>query len=60
MIRKAKLIETLDNLPDEFSIDDLVERLILIQKVEEAREQSRAGKKLSEQEAKSRIKKWSK
>jgi len=60
MIRKAKLIETLDNLPDEFSIDDLVERLIIIQKVEEAREQSQAGKKFSEEEAKSRIKKWSK
>ena len=60
MIRKAKLIETLDNLPDEFSIDDLVERLIVIQKVDEAREQSLAEKKLSEEEAKSRIKKWSK
>ncbi len=60
MIHKAKLIETLDSLPDEFSIDDLVERLIVIQKVEEAKAQSQAGKKFSEEEAKSRIKKWSK
>ncbi|MDQ3395599.1 MAG: hypothetical protein M3512_16025 [Bacteroidota bacterium] len=60
MIRKTKLIKTLDDLPEEFSIDELVERLIVIQKVEEAQKQSQEGLKFSEDHAKNMIKKWSK
>lgn len=60
MIRKTKLIETLGDLPEEFSIDELVDRLIIIQKVEEAQKQSKEGLKYSEDEAKNMIKKWSK
>ncbi|WMJ72193.1 hypothetical protein RCC89_03280 [Cytophagaceae bacterium ABcell3] len=60
MIRKTKLIKTLDDLPEEFSIDELVDRLIIIQKVEEAQKQSQEGLKYSEDQAKSMIKKWSK
>jgi len=60
MIRKHKLLETLDNLPEEFSIDELVERLIIIQKVEKAQINSQNGHKFSEDEAKNLVKKWSK
>jgi hypothetical protein len=60
MIRKTKLIETLGDLPEEFSIDELVDRLIIIQKVEEAQKQSKEGLKYTEKEEKSMIKKWSK
>jgi hypothetical protein len=60
IIRKTKLIETLGDLPEEFSIDELVDRLIIIQKVEEAQKQSKEGLKYSEDEAKNMIKKWSK
>ncbi len=60
MIKKTKLIETLGDLPEEFSIDELVDRLIIIQKVEEAQIQSKEGLKYSEQEANIMIKKWSK
>lgn len=60
MIRKTKRIEPLGDLPEEFSIDELVEWLIIIQKVEEAQNQSKLGQKYSEEEAKNLIKKWSK
>ncbi|MFN6944276.1 MAG: hypothetical protein ACK4ND_04975 [Cytophagaceae bacterium] len=60
MIRKTKLIKTLDDLPEEFSIDELVDRLIIIQKVEEAQKQSQEGLKYSEDQAKDMVKKWSK
>jgi hypothetical protein len=60
MISKTKLIETLNDLPDEFSLDELVERLIVIQKVEEAQKQTIKGQIFSEDEAKYQIKKWSK
>jgi len=39
MITKTKLKETLENFPEEFSIDDLVEKLIIIDKIEKGRKQ---------------------
>jgi len=45
-------------LPEEFSIDELVERLIVIQKVEEAQRQLKEGLKYTEEEAIKMVKKW--
>jgi hypothetical protein len=59
MIQKKKLLETINNLPDEFSIDELVERLIVIQKIENAQKQSKEGKKFSEAEARVKVRRWS-
>lgn len=44
MLTKEKLIESIKDFPDEFFIDDLVERLIFIQKVEKGLEQGERGK----------------
>ena len=38
--RKDKAIHTLDTLPDEFAIEELVERLLFIEKVEEGLKQA--------------------
>jgi hypothetical protein len=38
-MRKAAVIESISNLPHEFSIDDLIERLIIIEKVDKGRQQ---------------------
>lgn len=59
MIRKTKLIETLGAFQKNSS-DHLVDRLIVIQKVDEAQKQSREGRRYSGEEAKNMIKKWSK
>ncbi len=40
MITKTKLIAEIKNFPEKFSIDELIEKLILIEKVEMGREQS--------------------
>lgn len=58
MITKTKLKETLENFPEEFSIDDLMERLIIIDKVEKGRKQSADGDVLSEEELDNEINKW--
>ncbi len=60
MIQKKKLLETINSLPDEFSIDELVERLMVIQKVENVQMQSKDGRKFSEVEAREKIRRWSK
>tara|TARA_B100002049_G_scaffold202402_1_gene161276 strand:+ start:296 stop:520 length:225 start_codon:yes stop_codon:yes gene_type:complete len=48
MLTKAHLKKQIDSLPDEFSIDELVERLFLIEKIENADKQSEAGEVLTE------------
>ena len=40
MLTKTNLIKQIDKLPEEFSIDELVERLILIEKIERGLDQS--------------------
>lgn len=60
MIKKSTLLENLTDLPEEFSIDELVERLIIIQKVDVAQKQSMEGLRFTELEAINMIKKWSK
>ena len=58
MITKARLKEQIDKFPEEFSIDELVERLIFIEKVEVGIKQSESGEVISEQEVEEEMKKW--
>ncbi len=58
MLTKTKLIAEIKNFPEEFSIDELIEKLILIEKVEIGREQSKRGDVVSEAELEYEIKKW--
>ena len=46
------------NMPDNFDTTQLFDRILLIKKVEEGREQIKAGKGLSTDEAKKKLKKW--
>ena len=58
MLTKIQIIESLEGLPEEISIDDLFERLLLVSKIEEARRLSRQGQNFSEKEAKEKMNKW--
>ncbi|MGE0021712.1 MAG: hypothetical protein AB7S72_18735 [Draconibacterium sp.] len=58
MLTKAKLRKEIEHFPEEFSIDELVERLILIEKVETGIKQSEAGDIVSESELEYAVKKW--
>lgn len=59
-MRKTTLAETLPDLPEEFSIDELIERLLLIEKVEKGRRQFDEGKILSSEEVQKRMEAWGK
>ena len=48
MMRKSTVIDSISKLPDEFSIDEVIERLIIIEKIEKARQQVKDGKINSE------------
>lgn len=50
MITKEKVQSTLIDFPEEFSIDELIERLILIEKIELGNEQSLKNEVISDEE----------
>lgn len=50
MLKKSVVEAQLKNFPDEFSIDELINRLILIEKVNRASKQSETGEVITEDE----------
>jgi hypothetical protein len=60
MITKEELMNTLKDMPARFSIDELMDKLMLLQKVETGLEQSRKGEVYSTEQAKELLKQWSK
>jgi hypothetical protein len=58
MMRKTTVIESLNNLPDEFSIEEVIERLIIIEKIEKGRQDVLEGKINTEEQAKEKLRKW--
>jgi hypothetical protein len=60
-MKKSKVIETLGSLPEEFSTEELIERIIFIDKVEKGLQDVEDGKTYSLQEVKEKLnQKWSK
>jgi hypothetical protein len=57
-LEKKKVLNTINDLPDTFSIDEMIDRIILLQKIETGLEQSAKGETVTTVEAKSRLKKW--
>jgi hypothetical protein len=60
-MKKSKVIETLGNLPEEFSTEELIDQIIFIDKVEKGLQDVEDGKTYSLQEVKEKLnQKWSK
>jgi len=58
MISKAKLKEQIKNLPEKFTIEELVERLVFMEKVDNGLNDSIQNNKISEQELEQQMKTW--
>jgi len=58
MLTKDRLKEQIDKFPEEFSIDELVEKLILIEKIETGNKQSENGEVIPESEMENEMEKW--
>ena len=59
MLTKVKVKKSIDNLPDSFTIDELINQLIFIERVEEGIQQSKQGKVVSNEDVKKMIDRWS-
>jgi hypothetical protein len=58
MLTKSLVTKKLEKLPKEFTLDDLVERLILIQKVELGLKDLDEDKVITEEELDNEIEEW--
>ena len=58
MINKEKLLTTIKELPDQISLDDLLDRIMLLEKIDLGLSQAGAGKVNTTSQAKDKLKKW--
>jgi hypothetical protein len=55
---KEQVLKAIQELPQDATFEDAMERLYLLYKVERGIKQADAGQKISQEEAKKRMKKW--
>jgi len=58
MITKTQLKQSIDNLPEKFTLDELMDKIILIDKIERGNDQSEKGETFSEEELDVELAKW--
>jgi hypothetical protein len=58
MLTKTELKKQIEKFPEQFSIDELVEKLILIEKIEFGNMQSEKGEIITDTELDNEIEKW--
>jgi len=55
---KEKFLNAVNELPEEVSFEDAMERIYFLYKIEKGIQQADAGQVVSHEEAKKRMKKW--
>ena len=58
MTVRDKAIRAMQDLPDDASVEDIMERLLLLAKIERGIAQADAGQCISHEQAKERMAKW--
>jgi hypothetical protein len=57
-MKRDKVIATIKELPQEFDLDTLLEKLIFVEKVDQGLRQLKEGKTIPHAKAKEMMKKW--
>ena len=58
MIYKDSLLNTINNMPNQFSVEEIIDRIILLEKIEQGNVDSEKGNVYSTEHAKEKLKKW--
>ncbi len=58
MISKEKLLKSLEEMPEKINIDDLLDKILLMQKIEEGILQSERGQVISHDSLKNEMTQW--
>ncbi len=59
-MRKEILTTAIKEMPQEFNLDELFERLVFIEEIEEARNEIKAGNKIPLEEVEKIVREWRK
>ena len=57
-MRKSTVIDIISKLPEEVSVDEIIERLIVLEKIERGQQHVKEGKVNTEDETKAKLAKW--
>ena len=57
-MKREKILETVKEFPQEFELEELIERLIFVDKVEKGLKQLDEGKTMSHLHVKEQVKQW--
>lgn len=58
MIDKQSILKTIQNLPEKISIEEIMEKLFLLQKIQKGCQQADEGIIISHENAKIKLEKW--
>lgn len=58
MITKEQIKKHLETFPEEFSIDELIEKLLFIEKLEKRIQESNSNKVISDESLKTDMREW--
>jgi hypothetical protein len=58
VMQKQRVQKVLDNFPEEVNVDEFLEKVYLLQKIEIGERQIEAGEIISHEDAKQRLQKW--
>ena len=57
-MKRDKAIDTVKELPKEFELETLIERLVFVEKIEQGLAQLKKGKTVTHEKVKETAKKW--
>ncbi len=58
MLTKKQVMSTIKGMPETFDTTQLFDRILLLNKIEEGRQETKQGKAYTTEEAKRKLKKW--
>lgn len=58
MITKTQLINSLNNLPENLSVDQVIDHIIFVEKVQQGLKDVAQGRVNTKEEARDKLKKW--
>ena len=58
MTAKEEILELIEQLPDDATIEDAIERLVILYKIQRGLEQLDNGEGIPQEEARKRIRQW--
>jgi len=58
MLTREKIIESINHLPDNFSSEDVIERIILLEKIEKGLDDSKMGRTTADEQIDKKLPAW--